>query len=76
MAKRRREPPKAVREIIETVFKGNKIVDPEAYAEARKGLSPEDQQFLDDLRDTAFGISHIDEDDLADDEDLDLGPRS
>lgn len=55
---------KMVREIIEKFFKGNKIVDEEAYERAREGLHGEDRQFLDDLRDAAFEHEDFDEEEI------------
>lgn len=74
MTERKYKPSRAVQKLIETMFKGNKILDPKAYAEARKDLAPEDQRFLDDLRETALEVPDFDEDDLVDDDELDLDP--
>ncbi len=58
----KREPSKLAQEMIDRFFKGNKILDAEAFAKAREGLPPEDQQFLDDLRDAAFEYEDVEED--------------
>ena len=64
---KRPAPSKTAKDLIERFFKGNKILDEDAFEEARAKLPPEDQALLDDMRAAAFEFEDIGPEDILGD---------